>query len=109
MDLYLANDNLLVVRALKNRATGAYINNATVTGELLTLAGTQVSGQTWPMTFAYVPDSDGEYHGVFEDSLALTLGESYRVKITVDAGSDRIAQFTMNVKARERIISSVGQ
>ncbi|MCK9470011.1 MAG: hypothetical protein M0Q49_11405 [Porticoccaceae bacterium] len=104
MDIFIGNDNLIVVDGLKNVGSGAFINNATVRGTLKTMAGDPVEGQTWPVTMVYKPESQGVYQGVLEDDLPLTNGTSYIVEVTADAGSDQIAKWEIVVKARNRRI-----
>ena len=76
MDLfYYLNDNLVELDGLTNEATGAYINDATVTVTLTDTAGTQIAGETWPLTMGYVSGSNGKYRATLEDTLTVTLGQ----------------------------------
>ncbi len=85
--IYLANDNYLEVDALKNGATDAYQNSATVTATLKTSAGAEVAGQSWPLTLDYVAASDGTYRGILDDALSLVDGTTYVAHIeAVSAG-----------------------
>lgn len=86
--IYLSNDNLLEIDGLKNTATDAYINNATVTATLVDEGGTAVVGETWPITLSYVSGSDGKYRGTLKDTLSLTAGLGYTAQITADGGAD---------------------
>jgi len=79
--IWIANDNLLRLRGLKNTKTGAYENSATVTARVVNAAGADVSGQSWPVTLTYVPSSNGDYDATLEDALVLTDETQYTVKV----------------------------
>lgn len=84
--VYKDNDNLIELDVLKNSATDAYINNATVT--LTTIrdaAGATVSGETFPKTLTYVATSNGKYQAVVDKLLAIVPGQHYTA--IVDASS----------------------
>lgn len=80
--LYLQSDNLLELKGLKNAASGAYINNATVTVTLVDASGTSVSGQSWPATLSYVSGSNGDYRLTLEDTLPLSENGTYVARVT---------------------------
>ena len=84
--IQIDNDNYLQVSGLRNGATAAYVNDATVTATLKDSAGTDVPGQAWPLGLSYVPGSDGVYRGVLQDSLTLTAGDEYKTVITAVGG-----------------------
>jgi hypothetical protein len=87
--LYLYKDNDMVVEldGLKNEVSGEYINDATVTFTLKTVAGVTVTGQSFPAAMPYVPASNGLYRATLSDAVAITKGVRYTVEINVDAGS----------------------
>jgi len=103
MTLYINNDNLLILDGLKDATPGvdAYVNNATVSAELKDPDGSTVSG-AGSIAMSYVTGSDGKYFGVIEDDVPLVEGASYTATIDVDAGSDKIAQFNPELRAKER-------
>jgi hypothetical protein len=101
-NLYLSNDNLLSVENLKNAATSVYINDATVTATLKDKLGVNVVGQSWPLTLGFVASSNGVYRGTLEDGLSLTEGETYTAEINADAGSDQIANWSIQLTATKR-------
>lgn len=81
---YIDNDNLLKLTALKNAATGAYINDATVNATLYDPAGTVVSGAD---NFSLTPTgTSGEYRATLPDTLSLVPG-NYRLVVTANAGA----------------------
>lgn len=105
MKVYIGNDNLLTVDALTNAATGAYVNNATVTATLKDADGTNVSGQTWPLSLAYVSGSNGKYQGVLEDGLDLTednRATTHTCVIDIDAVGDQVGHFEIPMTATVR-------
>ena len=101
-NIYLSNDNLLSVESLKNAATGVFINDATVTATLKDSSNSNVTGQTWPLSLVFVSSSDGVYRGTLEDDLNLTEGEIYTAEINADAGSDQIANWSIQLTAIKR-------
>lgn len=76
--IYKDNDNLVEVDELKNSATDAYINNATVTlTAIRDSAGNNVTGVSFPMSMTYVASSNGKYQATVDKALALTAGYNY--------------------------------
>ncbi len=100
--IYLSNDHLLELRGLKNIATDAYIDDATVTAILVDEDDAQVSGQTWPLALSYVAGSDGIYRGTLTDSLSLTVDRVYTAQITVSGGSNLAAYWEIVLKGATR-------
>lgn len=99
MQIYLLNDTLLVVDELKNVATDAFINSATVTGQLKTAAGVLVGGV---IALAYVAASDGKYRGTIEEDIDVSANTAYEVWIDADAGADLKAHWEVPVTAIKR-------
>ena len=100
--IYLSNDHLLELRGLKNIATDAYIDDATVTATLVDEEGVEVAGQGWPLTLSYVSGSDGIYRGTLTDSLSLTEDLEYTAKITASGGSDLAGYWEIPLRAAIR-------
>lgn len=88
--VYLDNDNLVEMDALTNSATGAYINNATVTlTAIRNAAGATVSGETFPKTMSYVAASNGKYQVAVDKAMVLVAGQAYTAVIdAVSSGID---------------------
>lgn len=84
--IYDANDMLLSVTGLRNAATAAYLNSATVTATLVDALGVTVTGQSFPLTLAYVASSNGNYRGTLEDTLNTIVGDILTAQVTADAG-----------------------
>jgi len=87
--LYVGNDQLVELRNLVNEATGEPINSATVTCTLTEAGGGSVTGVTWPVTLAYVADSDGVYRGTLPYNLSLAAGTKYLLRLDVNASGAR--------------------
>lgn len=88
--IYLANDNLLELQGLTNVANAAYVNTATVSATVVDKNGTNVAGQSWPLTLSYVTASNGNYRGTLEDALSLTENEDYTVRVAVSGRGLRL-------------------
>lgn len=88
--IYKDNDNLVELDALKNAASDAYINNATVTLTAIKNAtGTTVTGDTFPKTMTYVTSSNGKYQASVDKLLAVVAGQAYTAVIdAVSSGID---------------------
>ncbi|MBW1672139.1 MAG: hypothetical protein JRJ45_00585 [Deltaproteobacteria bacterium] len=67
-----------------------YVNDATVTVTVYDSADAEVVGETWPLTLAYVTDSDGEYAKTVNPISGITAGEIYKVVLLV-LGADSLA------------------
>lgn len=87
--LYYLNDNRLDVTGLRD-GDGTYLNSATVTAILVDAATlVAVTGQTWPLTLAYVAASDGEYLGTIEYDVVVTTGQRLTLQVTAVSGGVR--------------------
>ena len=100
--LYVSNDNLLTVDELYDVVGAAYLNAATVTVTLVDSSGSEVTGQSWPTTLAYVASSNGKYRAVLEDGLGLTAGQPYTAKVTADGGADKKGYWEVPCRAITR-------
>jgi len=86
--LYDDNDNLVTLDELKNAATDAYINNATVTlTAIRDAAGGTVTGVTFPLAMNYVAASNGKYQATVDKALAVSPGRAYTAIIDAVSGS----------------------
>lgn len=83
------NDNLLKVRGVKDISRDSFINDATGSVTLVDNTDTEITGQTWPLALAYVPNSDGDYQATLIDTLSTTalIGTQVTAKITIDGGA----------------------
>ncbi len=86
--VYQNNDNLIELDALTNPATGAYVNDATVTlTAIRDSAGATVSGETFPKAMSYVASSSGKYRATVDKALAIVAGRHYTAVIDAVSGS----------------------
>ena len=83
---WIDSDNLVTFDGLTNRLSGAYINDATVSGQVTDKAGAAVGGA---VTLNYVAASDGQYKGTIpKASMAgVTEGNHYIFTIIVTKGT----------------------
>lgn len=100
--IYVGNDSVLEVTALRNEMTGADINNAAVSVTLKTSNGAQVDGETWPKAMAYVDGSRGIYRATLPYTLKIITGGRYIATIVADAGLGLRASWDVEVVARGR-------
>lgn len=100
--LFVGNDTVLEVKGLKNEVTGAFLNAATVTATLVDAQGSEVGGQSWPVTLAYVTDSDGIYRGTLSYAMSLTATSRYTAQVTADGGAGLRASWDVPCTARTR-------
>lgn len=84
--VYVENDNVITLVGLKNKVSGDWINNATVTVTLYDENDAEVSGQSWPASLAYVSASNGNYRATLEDVLNLLPNVEYTAIVTADGG-----------------------
>jgi hypothetical protein len=101
-EIYLNNDNLLSVAGLKNASSGSFMNDATVTATLKDSASAVVTGQTFPLTLAYMAGTDGNYQATLQDTLNITENTIYTAEITATSSSGLVAKWNMELKATKR-------
>lgn len=98
MQIYLANDTLLVLDGLLNAVSGNYANSATVVAQVKTSDGVDVGS---PITLAYVTASSGKYEGLLDDTVITARGR-YVVVIDADAGGGLNAHWEIPATALVR-------
>lgn len=100
--LYIGNSNMVELAGLRASNTPTtYINDATVTVTITDLAGTEVTGETWPKSMNYVASSNGVYRADLSASLGLTEDSSYLVVVNVTA-TDGTGKWTQEARATRR-------
>lgn len=88
MDIFVGNDNILELSELKNAASGAYLNAATVEATITDWAtGTAIPSVTNPVTLSFVSGSNGRYRAVLESTAGFTPGQKVRIVITSAEGT----------------------
>ncbi len=71
---------------MKDEATGAFFNAATVELTAYDEKDAEVPGQAWPLTMNSVAASSGQYQGVLSKDAQIVAGKKYEAVITADAG-----------------------
>lgn len=99
---FRGNDMALELKGLMNEKQGTFINNATVQGTLVDDSGNPVSGQSWPVTLAYVTGSDGDYEATASHAMVLVAGHRYTMNLTADGGAGLYASWQVPCVARDR-------
>lgn len=79
-DLFIENDNNIVVRGLRVAATGAYVSDASLTANVSDQNGSLVSGAT-SISVTFVSGSSGEYRGLIPSTVQLTAGTRYKIVV----------------------------
>ena len=102
MTAFVANTNNLELLGLQNASNGAYVNDATVNVTVKDLSGVNVSGETWPISMNYVSGSNGNYRCVLSNNLSFSPGMIYTANISVNAGVNRIANWSYDFRALTR-------
>jgi len=81
------NDNLLEIDGLTNARTGSYVTTGTITVTVKDASAlTNISGQTWPASFA-ATGSSGDWVVVLDDGMVVTAGQKLVAQITASAAS----------------------
>lgn len=101
MDIFVGNTNLIELTGLSDPLTDTPIIDATVTVTIKDREGEDVEGQTWPLSLAYVPDSDGDYRATIGPQVDLAAGDLYVIEIVAVATQGTLA-FTDRIRARTR-------
>jgi hypothetical protein len=83
--LYVGNNNLMAVTDLFDEVANAFVNNATVTVDILDRTSTSIL--TAPITMPYVAASNGTYEGVIPSTTQLQVGRGYRAVFNVNSGA----------------------
>lgn len=79
-DLFIENDNNIVVRGLRVAATGVYVSDASLTANVSDQNGSLVSGAT-SISVTFVSGSSGEYRGLIPSTVQLTAGTRYKIVV----------------------------
>lgn len=87
--LLLLNTSLIEVSGMRDSADKSFINNAVVSCRIKDRAGTDLTGETWPVTLSYVAASDGVYRGVVAAALNLVVNQVYTLEITATSGGNQ--------------------
>lgn len=77
--IYRTNDMIVELDALRNAATGAYVNTATVEAEITDPEGNILATG---ISMTYIASTNGKYQGTIQDTLAFVVNTFYTVTIT---------------------------
>jgi hypothetical protein len=77
------NTSYVIVKSIRNQSTGEIINDATVTLIVYDSNDIPMTGDTFPKTLTYIPDSKGQYEATLSDSIPWVVGEVYTYEYTV--------------------------
>lgn len=98
--LYVSNDNLFEVVGLKDAADNSAITSGTITVTLVDSAGTQVTGETWPLAMSHV--GAGLWRATLVDTLSLTAGNFYTAQVSANAGAGKLGYWEVVCRAENR-------
>jgi hypothetical protein len=88
MNVYISNDNDIVVNGLSKQSDGSFINDAVLTATIYDASGNALANGS-NLAVPYVASSNGNYRGTIPSTggsaVAFTAGQTYRVHI---AGSN---------------------
>jgi hypothetical protein len=91
---YLATTHNITVSVEDN--VGLPVTGAVVVVTLVTLTGSQVTGQAWPL--ALTDQGDGTYRGAVSHALQVTKADKLRARITATkSGAQAYAEPTIKV------------
>ena len=79
-------DNTVEISGLKDKTTGAYINNGTFEVTIKDRLGATVSGDTFPKAMTYVSASNAVYRANVEQTIQIDRGKLYLAHIDGVAG-----------------------
>ena len=83
---FTESDGYLKLSSLKDIRDNTYVNNATVTVTLYDKDDAELSGETWPVSLAYIAASNGNYYAVLEDTI-FTAEQNVKAKIIIVGNS----------------------
>jgi len=101
--LYVGNDNVVEVDALRDGTKGPYINNADVSCGVFDDDGNPVGGLSFPLPLTYVEGSDGRYRAILDKSLTIVKNEFYTVVVDVTALGGLDAHWELRVQGLTRV------
>lgn len=78
MNLYLENDNDIVIRAMRNVRDNTAVTDAVWTATVYDATNTPVTGAT-NISLTYVSGSSGDYRGVVPASASLSINTQCRI------------------------------
>jgi hypothetical protein len=101
LGVYFSSDNLLEVTGLKNAASGNFVNNATVTANIVDSDGNAVTNAT-NISLSYISGSNGNYRGTIPDTADIDRSAEYVAQITADGGAGLKAYWEIDLQSQVR-------
>ena len=98
--ILISNDNVIELDGLQD-VDGTLLNGATVEVHLRDDSGTDVVGQTWPLTMPPT-GSDGRYRATLPDTLTLAENARYVATVTANDGPGSFGTWILDCKAKTR-------
>ena len=84
MQVYISNDNNIVVSGLSKQSDGSFINDAVLTATIYDASGNALANGS-NLALPYVSSSNGNYRGTIPSTggsaVAFVAGQTYRVHI----------------------------
>lgn len=104
--LVMRSTNLIELKGMRDKLSGEYPVDATVTADLLTQAGVAVSGgDNLPVTYYDGEGKDAVYYGSVPSTVTLTENALYIVRVEAtwnDGTEDIVRTFDIDCKAVRR-------
>jgi hypothetical protein len=94
--------NILWWRGLQNIISSVYDDDATVTVTIYDSAGDELVGTVWPIYFAYVADSDGDYYATIPADIGLEKGKRYKAIIDAVGSGGEVGYREVSITAQLR-------
>lgn len=98
--LYIDNDNNIVIKGLRLASTGAYISDALFTAVLKDQSGTVINGGS-SISLSYTAGSDGDYRGLIASTVDLTRLSTVFATITCSNYGIKFDRVRLPVQRRE--------
>ena len=95
--LYINSDNVIEVQSLTDAVADTLITTATVQATLTDADGTEVTGETWPITLNH--QGSGTYRGTITDTVMgnLSAGVSATITFSADDGAGKYREWCESV------------
>ena len=95
--LYINSDNAVEVQSLTDAVSDTLITTASVTVTLKDADGTEVTGETWPLSLSH--QGSGTYRGIITDTVMgnLAAGVSATLLFTADDGAGKYREWCESV------------
>jgi len=102
LTVFVGNDTLFSLSSLTNNSDSSVITGASPTVTIKDSAGTEITGETWPLT---IPETatPGDYLVTLESAIDFVANNNYTAIIDVNHGPGLVAQWEIPLLADTRI------